>query len=271
MPHSKKVRVLRKPSKAETGLARLCDEPATAKHRPGRAALERSDAKPPIAGLIDYALGGSDVARCQLSLNVHSEAADSWRDAVDAFKAAWDDGLRAAAVELIREHGIERPRNVTPAQVIHVPVPVDSELLKNELHPFYLGNAAQTVLKLLPERRDQWRKFFALYGCLACGQRERLHVACGLCEICYERTAARLRKVRKIPTDRLSAEQAALVDPGYERRPPEPEPLERWKCKTCGFVSKPMPQTKWELSARVLHEQGSRHQRALRRRQRKGE
>lgn len=234
---------------------------------------ERSSDKPPIADVLDYAIHeASDAGRDALSLQYDAQAADARRDAFDKLKVWFEVEAEARALELVRRNASEPMKRVSEPKVVRIPVLVDGELLKNETHPFFLGNSAQAVFRLLPERRNQWRKYFALYGCLACGRFDRPHVACGLCSICYQRTAARLRKVRKIPNDRLpkNAEQAGLVDQDYDRRPPEPEPLERWKCKLCGFVSKPMPQTKWELSARVLHEQGSRHQRALRRQDGKG-
>ena len=63
------------------------------------------------------------------------------------------------------------------------------------LRPFFdTHNLAAELRRLqkMPARR-KWAVYFERHGCLICRTKRAFHMACGMCNTCYERTARRLR------------------------------------------------------------------------------
>jgi len=97
------------------------------------------------------------------------------------------DGPRKSPEQLMKEF-IER-------QVADI-------LVKNEafiFEPFHRsGKVANEIRRLqtIPEWQ-KWGRYFEVWGCLTCGDKQSLHGGCGMCGPCYRRTRERLRGILK--------------------------------------------------------------------------
>jgi hypothetical protein len=93
--------------------------------------------------------------------------------------------------------------------------------------PFFRSRQMAYELKRLqtvPEQ-EKWSVRFERYGCLLCQTKKRIHVGCGMCQDCYQRT---FRELSQIIAEGITGKpaQAARGASKAERLLPENRPLD---------------------------------------------
>ena len=132
------------------------------------------------------------------------------------------------------------------------------------LRPFFDDKATSSAIRRQQSvaERVSWARYFEIYGCLRCGERNAIHVGCGCCRECYQLIAIRKKRiVRDEARERDEGRQhITLIHPDEKRtlpmlknpRAPKAPRLFRAICddRICWCVSwrdaeTRKPRTKW--------------------------